>query len=933
MTLDPFSFEDSVSASAASHITGQTGTGKNSLGFVKSHGGGSTLGASSEFERLAGNRLLFDQAIVPANVARPIPTAELVKRLKELHTQLSHLEQGEVDLSTLQTIRKDLVMPSLIQHKDKGVRALTACCLAEVLRLFAPDAPYTESELKDIFEFFVRQIMYIADTEGPYFVHYVSLLESLSTVKSVVLVTDLNAEDLVTKIFKEFFDLVRLDFQKNVYAYMLDILQQLVEECAALNHDIIDAILHQFTKKRRGENIAAHQLAVDLCNNTTDKLQRYICQYFSEAIVSVTKSTEDEEAAFNDFQSAHELILQINASAKGVLMNVIPLLEEELRYDDVEVRTLATDVLGKIMSEPGSMVAVTYTTVWKTWLDRRNDKIVPIRILWLDFCPELFRHHAELAHDLVEAVKQKLLDPDEKVRLAAVRVVGQMDIAAACNAGRSLLMAVAERAKDKKVAVRGEAIRALAGLFKVTYAEMVSEEGTTMTDLFGWIPGAIIEVLYLDESDLKIAVERALHEDIFPPSFDNESRTERLLRILANFNEKQYRGFVSVLDRQYHTIKPMLAFVECCEKWNGGIVDDDDGTPEQRLNQVMQFLSQSFPDQKKAFTHLQKFAKNNENRIYKFLRTVMEDAVDYKTILKNNKEIMKRLEPHAGLPETFAVLLRRISLTLVGKSSIPSLLKAIQVYKKTETASLSSESQVSSTGESVFKKILGQTAEKVLRDTATLFPKVYSTYMREFLDLLGSNEERIVTDALGTIATICKSSVDDLKLTEDDKDTLAQIVQLGSPTDAYRATMILATADSATLERILPQIIISLRPAALDKALVDVQGKLGVQLVSKMQVVAQAARYAFAFLEDHSTSLNNFVVMEVLMKNRTTEDPHSGEEWVDFDKLALEGVMKVWGIKILVNRIRGYPDKEGAKELAVPVYKVLNKILESDGEL
>jgi sister-chromatid-cohesion protein PDS5 len=41
-----------------------------------------------------------------------------------------------------------LVNPSLLQHKDVGVRAWTCCCLVDMLKLFAPDAPYPAKNLK-----------------------------------------------------------------------------------------------------------------------------------------------------------------------------------------------------------------------------------------------------------------------------------------------------------------------------------------------------------------------------------------------------------------------------------------------------------------------------------------------------------------------------------------------------------------------------------------------------------------------------------------------------------------------------------------------------------------------------------------------------------------------------------------------------------------
>lgn len=52
-----------------------------------------------------------------------------------------------MERSSLDAVIAELVNETLINHKDKGVRAYTACCLADILRLCAPDAPYTPSQL------------------------------------------------------------------------------------------------------------------------------------------------------------------------------------------------------------------------------------------------------------------------------------------------------------------------------------------------------------------------------------------------------------------------------------------------------------------------------------------------------------------------------------------------------------------------------------------------------------------------------------------------------------------------------------------------------------------------------------------------------------------------------------------------------------------
>lgn len=58
------------------------------------------------------------------------------------------MDQETVDTRSLATVSKDLIHQSVFLHRDKGVKAYAACCMADLLRLYAPDAPYTALELK-----------------------------------------------------------------------------------------------------------------------------------------------------------------------------------------------------------------------------------------------------------------------------------------------------------------------------------------------------------------------------------------------------------------------------------------------------------------------------------------------------------------------------------------------------------------------------------------------------------------------------------------------------------------------------------------------------------------------------------------------------------------------------------------------------------------
>lgn len=91
--------------------------------------------------------LQFDEPL-SWRAGRAIATAELLRRLEKLATELRDMEQGEIDKDSLTKVAKELVGQNLIGHKDKGVRAFTACCLADVLKICAPDAPFTATQLR-----------------------------------------------------------------------------------------------------------------------------------------------------------------------------------------------------------------------------------------------------------------------------------------------------------------------------------------------------------------------------------------------------------------------------------------------------------------------------------------------------------------------------------------------------------------------------------------------------------------------------------------------------------------------------------------------------------------------------------------------------------------------------------------------------------------
>ena len=79
---------------------------------------------------------------------KAIPVADLLSRLQSLSKELKNLEQDQVDRTSFTRVAQDLASANLIGHKDKGIRAYTASCVVDILRLCAPDAPFKNAQLK-----------------------------------------------------------------------------------------------------------------------------------------------------------------------------------------------------------------------------------------------------------------------------------------------------------------------------------------------------------------------------------------------------------------------------------------------------------------------------------------------------------------------------------------------------------------------------------------------------------------------------------------------------------------------------------------------------------------------------------------------------------------------------------------------------------------
>ncbi|KAJ1497959.1 hypothetical protein HMI55_005208 [Coelomomyces lativittatus] len=292
-----------------------------------------------------------------------------------------------------------------------------------------------------------------------------------------------------------------------------------------------------------------------------------------------------------NLKSSHLLLTKVYQHVPSLLSNVIPHLEEEMVTENSHFRLLAIQTIGTMLTQRHDFHKH-FPQTWKSWLNRRNDKVLELRLLWLSFIPSIYNVHANtVSLDLNPCLEQKLIDVDDHVRYAACECISkiQFDVIKSCMT-RSFLDALGSRIKDKSFKVRFQAINTIGQLWKQlmrvllpssednendpslkrpTYrCPLEEEEVQEWLALFGGLPSSILASAYLNANDLTAILENTLIDQVVHPkevkSDDWKLQILRLLWFLSCVREdpRALQAMYSVLQRQFITIQELRLFFQ-----------------------------------------------------------------------------------------------------------------------------------------------------------------------------------------------------------------------------------------------------------------------------------------------------------------------------------------------------------------------------------
>ncbi|XP_060530808.1 sister chromatid cohesion protein PDS5 homolog B isoform X1 [Cylas formicarius] len=659
---------------------------------------------------------------------------ELIRRLKTLAHILQAMGQDDGEYKQYVPLSLHLAEEQFLSHPSRDVQLLIACCIADVLRVYAPDAPYQDPEqVKTIFLFLITQLSGLKDPKDAAFKRYFYLLENLAYVKSFNMCFDLqDCQEIFCALFQLMFKIVNDEHSGRVKSFMLDVLCPLITESDMVGNDLLDIILLNIVEPNKTQHKNAYFLAKELIIKTSETLEPYIQAFFNQVLIL---GKEDKNLQISS--KVYDLIYELNHICPQILVSVLPQLECKLKSTQEGERLAAVALLAKMFSEKDSELPKRHGALWTAFLGRFNDISVAIRTKCVQYSMHFLLNHPDLRKDITETLKMRQHDSDENVRYQVVMSIvttARNDFQVVSDS-EDLLEFVKERTLDKKFKIRKEAMAGLALIYKkhLSDADVPNATKKAVT----WIKDKILHGYYMAGMEDRLLVERLLNTCLVPYQLPAQERMKKLYHLLGTVDEHATKAFMELQKNQLCVRKLVLEWLELHRKSGAH------PSPEinKEVGNKIHALSRCLPEPVKAHEFLVKFnnhLKKDPDLLEKF-ETVTKPSVSCKECSEATAAVLKKL----GSPvmtnlyyNMVKMLLERISSVMIDHEALGILIGYVEDC-------LSGGNAIEEIG--LHPATAGDRGLKLLIMLSVVFPSHFhhADILEELMDLLRLNDENV----------------------------------------------------------------------------------------------------------------------------------------------------------------------------------------------
>lgn len=814
----------------------------------------------------------------------------LIKLLKQAAQCLSELEQSPslLILESMKRLVNAIVKPELLKHQDRDVRLLVATCICEITRVTAPEPPYSDDVLKDVFQLIVSTFSGLGDTSGPSFERRVVILETLARYRSCVVMLDLECDDLVRDMFSTFFAVAREDHPESVLTSMQKIMVVLLEESEDVQDDLLLILLSVLGRNRK-DITAARKLAMNVIEQCAGKLEPAMKQFLLSSISGENRSLSNQI----DYR---EVIFDIYCCAPQILSGIIPYLTGELLADQLEARLKAVRLVGDLFSVAGSAISEPFQPVFLEFLKRLTDRVVEVRMLVLEHvkaCMLSNPFRAE-ASQIISALCDRLLDYDENVRKQVVAVVCDV----ACHSLNSIpaetVKLVAERLRDKSLLVKNYTIERLAEIYNLFCLR--SCDDSLDPNQFDWIPGKICRCFY-DKDFRSDKIETILCESLFPSELSTNDKVKHWLRVFSGFDKVEVKALEKMLEQKQRLQQEMQRYLSLRQQMH-----QDGDAPEFQKKVLLCFriMARWFADPAKAEENFQILEQFKDSNIWKILETLLDPKSSLRQACACRDNLLRILGEKHRIYDFLSTLSMKCSYILFNKEHVKAILLEASTQKSSGNMQLT------------------QSCMDILVILARFSPSLLSGTEEQLLDFLKDDSEIIKEGILNVLAKAGGTIREKLAASSSSVDLILERLCLeGSRKQAKYAVHALAaiTKDDGLMSL-----------SVLYKRLVDMMDEK-MHLPAVLQSLGCIAQTAMPVFETREREIEGFIKSKIL---ECSNKPVRGEKehWDSRSQLCS---LKIFGIKTLVKSY--LPVKDAHLRLGIDALLGILKNILSFGEI
>ncbi|CAL5052455.1 unnamed protein product [Urochloa decumbens] len=791
--------------------------------------------------------------------AAPEPADELAKLLEKAAECLHGIEQspGPSVMEAIQPSLKAVTREEFLKHEDEDVRVFLATCFCEITRITAPDAPYDDDVLRDIFSLIVGTFRGLSDVNSQTFGRRVAILETVARYRACVVMLDLECDDLITDMFQTFLEVVSDSHEENIVKSMQTIMTLIIDESEDIQDSLLRVLLSALGQKKTGAAVSGRKLARSVIERSAGKLEPHIKKF-------LTSSWAGDDSS-NDRIDHHGIIFDVYQCAPKVLKVIVPYITGELLADEVDVRSKSVELLGKIFSLPGAPIVEHFKTLFAEFLKRLTDRVVEIRICMVEHLKRCLISNPSRpeAPEIIKALCDRLLDYEENVRKGVVAALCDV----ACHSPESIpidtIKVVAERVRDKSVAVKCYTMERLADIYKL-YCHR-GPDSSSSSDDFEWIPGKILRCLY-DKDFRPESVESILCASLFPPEFPTKGRVKHWVAAVSLFDKVEMKALESILLQKQRLQQEMLKYMSLRQ-----LSQEDAPDLQKRIVGCFRSMSRLFSDPAKCEENLNMLHQLKDGNIWKIFTSLLDCSTTFEKAWSLRADLLKILGEKHALYDFVGALAMRCSYLLVNKEYTKEILSEASEQKTSGNTKLISACM------------------DLLTAISSFFPSLLSGLEEDIVELLKEDNE-VLKEGIAHVLSKAGGNIREQLASSSSLDLLLERLCLeGTRRQAKYSVHALAaiTKDDGLMSL-----------SVLYKRLVDLLEEKKVHLPSILQSLGCIAQISMPIFETREEEIISFITKKILECNDDmAENSSHKSEWGDSTQNCL---LKIYGIKTLV---------------------------------